>query len=82
MIFPLSDSCDVITFLIIATTPETSPLICKPTRLSRYNDTGIHKNHLHIKHTYNLPLSREEEIIQEFILRQQERNNLENLLDT
>lgn len=46
------------------------------------NVVSSYKNHLHIKHTYNLPLSREEEIIQEFILRQQERNNLENLLDT
>jgi hypothetical protein len=44
------------------------------------NVVKSYSDHIHIKRTYNLPLSREEEIILEFIFRQEERNHLELLL--
>ena len=40
-----------------------------------------YRKHISIKRTYKLPLSREEEIIQEFLFKQQERTSLENILD-
>ncbi len=45
------------------------------------NVVKSYSDHIHIKRTYNLPLSREEEIILEFIFRQEERNHLEELLN-
>jgi len=44
------------------------------------NVVKSYSDHIHIKRKYNIPLSREEEIILEFIFRKEERNHLENLL--
>jgi hypothetical protein len=45
------------------------------------NVVKSYSDHIHIKRTYNLPLSREEEIILEFIFKQEERNELEKLFN-
>lgn len=39
-----------------------------------------YSDHINIKRKYGIPLSREEEIILEFIFNQEERNHLEHLL--
>ena len=45
------------------------------------NVVKSYSDNIHIKRTYNLPLSREEEIILEFIFKQEERNELEKLFN-
>lgn len=44
------------------------------------NVVRSYSDHIHIKQKYNIPLSREEEIILEFIFKMEERNSLESLI--